>query len=108
MCVYVCMHAWHCMYVHIPCALLMVMANATRTGNCLRDNLKGKRESEGHKIIRGINTLCPTLGPLNTSPIVYIVHTVSHTHTHTHIVYIRRRASVYAVCVCNVCYVYLQ
>ncbi len=51
-----------------PCALLMVMANARRTGNWRRRRVKGIRSvSEGVMLSRGMNTRCPFVGPVATS-----------------------------------------
>ena len=42
-----------------PCDLFMVIANARRTGNCLRRSGIGRVSLEGVKEIRGIRTLFP-------------------------------------------------
>ena len=43
-----------------PCALLIDMAKARRTGNCRLLNIKGKVVSYGIRLKRGISTCCPT------------------------------------------------
>jgi hypothetical protein len=51
-----------------PCALLMVMANAGRTGNWQWRRVKGIRfVSEGVMLSHGMNTRWPFAGPVATS-----------------------------------------
>jgi hypothetical protein len=51
-----------------PCALLMVMANAKRTGNWRRRRVKGIRSVfESVMLSRGMNTRWPFVGPVVTS-----------------------------------------
>ena len=47
-----------------PCALLMVMAKDTRTGNCCRDHLNGNSPSGALRRIRGILTMLPACAPV--------------------------------------------
>ena len=46
----------------------MVMAKATRSGNWRRRSAKGKRESEGWRVIRGMVTLRPMNSPVMMTP----------------------------------------
>ena len=51
-----------------PCDLFMVIAKATRTGNWRRRSVKGKRESEGWMVMRGMVALRPMYSPVMTTP----------------------------------------
>ena len=47
-----------------PCDLFMVMAKATRTRNWRHRSVKGKLESEGWRVMRGMVVLRPMYSPV--------------------------------------------
>ena len=50
-----------------PCDLLIVIANARRTGNCRRFKIKGNLLSDAVSVMRGINTRLPICDPVMIS-----------------------------------------
>jgi len=58
-----------------PCALLMVMANAGRTGNWRRRSVNGRPASVGDRGMRGMNRTLPQYSPHAISAVMYLALT---------------------------------
>ena len=56
-----------------PCDLLIVIENATLTGNWRRFRLKGNLLSDGVNVIRGINTCLPICDPVIISALMTLL-----------------------------------